>query len=96
MRSKSCNIDWFRHIMFNFAILLYGIMLKCPRQQQIVEVYRGVQTHYLKEDVKTGYFLSTFTSTTIDTQIARGFSQNNNKDVVIYHFILYQVYHVFI
>jgi len=40
IRSKSGNIEWFRHIMCRFAIILYGIILKCPRQHQEVEVYR--------------------------------------------------------
>lgn len=31
IRSKSGNVQWFRHIMFHFAILLHGIILKCPR-----------------------------------------------------------------
>ena len=87
IRSKSDNIEWFRHIMFNFTILLYGIILKCPRQPQEVEVYRGVLTHYLREDIHMGYFLNTFTSTTTDKQIARSFSKDNNNDI-IYHFIV--------
>lgn len=88
IRSKSNDIEWFRHIMFRFTIILYGIILKCPRQQQEVEVYRGVFSHYLKEDRVNGYFLNTFTSTSSDKQMARSFSLNNNKDAIIYHFIL--------
>jgi len=88
IRSKSGNIEWFRHIMFHFAILLHGIILKCPSQQQKVEVYRGVLTHYLSEDINNGYFLTSFTSTSINDQIARGFSKDNNKEVIMYHFIV--------
>ena len=88
IRSKSGNIDWFRHIMFRFAILLYEIILKCPRQHQEIEVHRGVLTHYLKEDRNNGYFLTSFTSTSINRQTARSFSKDNNNDVIIYHFVL--------
>lgn len=88
IRSKSDNIEWFRHIMFNFTILLYGIILKCPRQQQEVEVYRGVLTHYLREDINVGYFLNTFTSTSMDKQTANSFSKENNNNKIIYHFIV--------
>ena len=96
IRSKSDNIEWFRHIMFNFTILLYGIILKCPRHQQEVEVYRGVLTHYLKEDINIGYFLNTFTSTTTDKQIARSFSKDNKNDI-IYHFrVVSGVYCIYI
>jgi hypothetical protein len=86
IRSKSSNIKWFRHIMFRFTMILYGIILKCPRQNQEVEVYRGVLTHYLKDDIHNRYFLNTFTSTSINKQMARSFSKNNNKDVIIYHY----------
>lgn len=88
IRSKYNNIKWFQRIMFGFAILLYGIILKCPRQHQEVEVYRGVLSHYLKEDRNNGYFLNTFTSTSVNSKMARSFSKNNNNDVIIYHFIL--------
>ena len=86
IRSKSNDIEWFRHIMFRFTLLLYGIILKCPRQQHEIEVQRGVLTHYLKEDRNNGYFLNTFTSTSVNPQMARGFAKNNNKEVIIYHF----------
>jgi len=42
--------------------------------------------HYLKEDKSNGLFLTSFTSTSINANIARSFSKNNNKDVIIYHF----------
>jgi hypothetical protein len=86
IQSKSSNIEWFRNIMFRFTIMLYGIILKCPRLHQEVDVYRGVLTHYLNEDPTRGMFLTTFTSTSMTPQIARGFSKNDENSVIIYHF----------
>ena len=80
IRSNYGNLDWFRHIMFTFTITLYRIILKCPKQHQQVIVHRGVLSHYLKEDKTNGHFLATFTSTSINTKIARGFSKNNNRE----------------
>lgn len=53
-----------------------------------MKVYRGVLTHYLSEDINNGHFLTSFTSTSINDQIARGFSKDNNKEVIMYHFIV--------
>lgn len=88
IKSNYGNLDWFRYIMFRFTITLYRIILKCPKQHQQVIVHRGVLSHYLKEDKTNGHFLATFTSTSTNTQIARGFSKNNNREVVIYHFYI--------
>ena len=86
IQSQSSNIEWFRNIMFRFTIMLYGIILKCPRLHQEVDVYRGVLTHYLKEDPIYGGVLTTFTSTSMTLQMARGFSKNNDNHMIIYHF----------
>ena len=86
IRSNYNNLDWFRHIMFTFTIALYKVILKCPKQHQEVIVHRGVLTHYLKEDTSVGHFLATFTSTSTDMKIARGFSKNNKNEIIIYHF----------
>lgn len=86
--TTSGNIEWFRHIMFKFAMLLYGSILKCPKQQQSIEVYRGVFEHYLKEDNSRERYLTTFTSTSTNYQRARGFTYPNNNDAILYHFII--------
>jgi hypothetical protein len=86
IQSQSSNIEWFRNIMFRFTIMLYGIILKCPRLHQEVDVYRGVLTHYLNEDTSHGMYLTTFTSTSMTQQMARGFSKNNDNHKIIYHF----------
>jgi len=87
-RRDTGDIPFFRHIMFKYTMALYDVILKCPKQQQEVQVYRGILTHYLKEDPNNGYFLDTFTSTSTSEQLTRGFSQNNNSGVIIYHFIV--------
>ena len=86
IESKSNHIEWFRNIMFKFTMLLYGIILKCPRLHEEVDVYRGVLTHYLNEETTHGMFLTTFTSTSIALQMAQGFSTNNENHKIIYHF----------
>ena len=88
VQSRCNNIEWFQKILFKYMLSLYGAILKCPRHHRETEVYRGVKIHYLKEDTTHGYYLNTFTSTSTNDEIADGFSNRNNGDGVIYHFII--------
>ena len=88
IRSKirANDIQWFQNIMFQYTMILHEIILKCPRQHREIEVYRGVSTHYLKENTHVGYFLNSFTSTSFNEDRSRKFSIHNNNSKIVYHF----------
>lgn len=82
------NIDWFRYLMYEYAIILYNAILKCPKYDKPFVVYRGSLIHYLQSEPNKYYYLTTFTSTSSEFRTANSFSKSRNKTGVIYNFIL--------
>jgi hypothetical protein len=74
VKSHWDDLEWFQRMQYHFFMELYGIILRCPLQDRSSTVYRGVSSHYLKEDPSNAYHITTFLSTSPSKTQAIAFS----------------------
>ncbi len=88
MKPRESQYVYDKRLIYYYFVNLYNAIQKGPK---IVEtpfkVYRGIRALYLKEDTDKFYYINSFTSTSIEYMMAKGFGTiRKNKDAT------YQVY----
>ncbi len=76
-------------LMYYYFVNLYNCIQKTPRVNKPFMVIRGTKTWYLPETVGKFSYLSGFTSTTTDINVAKSFSNVNNGDYKFYIFYVH-------
>lgn len=68
-------LPWFRELTYNRVKLLYSIFEKKPPYTSVITSYRGVHKFYLHEHPYKAFQFSSFYSTTINLEIAAGYTK---------------------
>jgi hypothetical protein len=87
--SEETSGDYLKRLLYYYFVNLYNGIQKGPKVlDRPFKVYRGTKSWYLADNVDVFCYINSFTSTTVDTSVAKQFSKKRSISQ-IYTFIIH-------